>query len=350
MTTEHHSRAADSGELRVGLVGAGGISHVHVQGWLTLGVTVCVYSTDGAEALAAEYGIESADTFDAMLSRVDIVDIVTPSSSHREIALAVIAAGKHLVCEKPLAPNTADAMEILDAAQRAGVQVYPAHVVRFFPEYVTLKSAIDAGRLGELAVLRFSRAGEAPASGSWFFDENNGGGIIRDQMIHDLDQARWLAGEVTAVYAVQNPPTVDAVVPSPVTAHVVLTHASGAISHVQGYWGPPGLTFSTSVDVAGSAGVLTYESSGDAAMRFDLPSASALADYVPVSTAAENPYTWELREFVSAFAGGPQPRVSAQDGILAVALAEAAAESIATGQPVGFEADEVLALRKGDPA
>lgn len=342
MTSPFETDASQADPLRVGLIGAGGISHMHVQGWQALGATIFVFSTDGAEALAAEYGITAVESLDDLLARVDVIDIVTPSSTHRQIALAAISAGKNLVCEKPLAATTAEAIDIVRAAQAAGVRVYPAHVVRYFPEYVAMKASIDSGTLGDPAVLRFTRAGEAPRAGSWFFDESIGGGIILDQMIHDLDQARWLAGEVTQVYAVQNPLSVEGQVAPIVTAHVILTHTSGAISHVQGYWGPPGLTFRTSVDVAGSKGLLGYESPDDGAIRGDTPSAVSSADFVPGSVQAESPYTRELREFAAAFAGGPEPRVGLNDGILAVALAEAAAASIRTGRSVAFDADSVL--------
>lgn len=340
------NRGPDATPLHVGIVGAGGISHVHVSAWQALGATISVFSTDGAGDLAREYGITPIATLNELLMQVDVVDIVTPSATHREVALAAIAAGKDLVCEKPLAATTVDAIEIARAARQAGVQLYPAHVVRYFPEYVAVKAAIEAGRIGDPAVLRFTRAGEAPLAG-WFFDETVGGGIVLDQMIHDLDQARWLAGEVTQVYAVQNPPTVEGQVPRIVTAHVVLTHVSGAISHVQGFWGPPGLTFRTSVDVAGDKGLLGYESPDDGAIRIDTPLAATAGDYLPVNVQEENPYTREIREFAAAFAGGPEPRVGLDDGILAVALAEAAAASIASGQAVAFDTDSVLAGTTG---
>ncbi|OJU39038.1 MAG: hypothetical protein BGN97_12825 [Microbacterium sp. 69-10] len=334
---------SEGAALRVGLVGAGGISHVHVAGWQALGADISVFSKAGADALAEQHGLTVVSTFEELVDLVDVVDIVTPTATHRELALTAIAAGRHVVCEKPLAATSAEAKEIARAARAAGVQVYPAHVVRYFPEYVALKRAITTGVIGEPAVLRFTRAGEAPRAGSWFFDETAGGGIVLDQMIHDLDQARWLAGEVVQVYAVQNPPTREGTVPAVVTAQIVLTHLSGAVSHVQGYWGPTGLTFRTSVDVAGSAGTVGYESPDDGSIRMDMPAATSADDYLPPRTHAESPYTLELREFAAAFAGGPVPRIDLEDGILAIALAEAAVASIASGAAVDFNADVVLA-------
>jgi predicted dehydrogenase len=325
--------------LRVGLIGAGGISHVHAAGWRELGADVSVYSHDGASALAERYGFSVAPDLDTLFAAADLVDIVTSSRSHRELALAAIARGKHVICEKPLAATSDDAREIAEAAEAAGVRVFPAHVVRFFPEYAAVKAAVDAGRIGEPAVLRFVRGGEAPRAGSWFFDENAGGGIVLDQMIHDLDQALWLAGEVTQVYAVQSPPSVDGIVPDVVTAHVVLTHRGGAISHVQGTWGARGTIFRTSADIAGTSGVLAIDSGIDTSVTMDVPSIGESTGYLPPPAHAESPYTTQLRELAAAAFGGAAPRVTAEDGIRAVALAEAAAESIRTGRAVDVELD-----------
>jgi myo-inositol 2-dehydrogenase/D-chiro-inositol 1-dehydrogenase len=322
---------------------------VHVAAWQALGADITVYSPAGADALAAQYGLSVAKDIADLLARVDIVDIVTPSPAHKPLALAAIKASKHLVCEKPLGATRADASEIARAAREAGVQAYPAHVVRFFPEYAAIKAEIDAGRIGTPAVLRFTRTGQAPRAGSWFFSEPDGGGIVLDQMIHGLDQARWMAGEVTQVYAVQNPPTVDGVVPGIVTAQVVLTHAGGAISHVQGVWGPPGTTFRTSVEVAGDAGSIGYESPDDGSIRVELPAARNDTNYLPPSTHSESPYLTQLREFVVAFAGGPVPRVSLGDGVAAVALAEAAIASIRSGLAVSLQ-DGVFDDRPDEPA
>ncbi len=330
--------------LRVGLIGAGGISHVHATGWRDLGAEVTVHSHEGATTLADEYGFQVADDLDALFAVVDVVDIVTPSGSHLALALAAIAAGKHVVCEKPLASTVEQARELARAASAAGVQVYPAHVVRFFPEYAAVKRQVDAGRVGTPAVLRFVRGGEAPRAGSWFFSERDGGGIILDQMIHDLDQALWLAGDVSQVYAVQSPTSVDGVVPGIVTAHVTLTHTSGAISHVQGTWGPRGTTFRTSADIAGTAGTLSIDSGRDTAVVVDLPAAGEADGYLPPPAHAESPYTTQLREYAAAFAGGPEPRVSPADGIRAVALAEAAAASIASGRAVDIDLAAVVDL------
>ena len=329
-------------QLRVGLIGAGGIAGVHIAGWQQLGAQVSVYSRSGAVHLVQEYGVAEVDSLDALLAASDLVSILTPTTTHHHYAMAAIAAGKDVMCEKPLAESVTRAAEIVNAAQAAGVRLFPAHVVRFFPEYVQAKERLDQGLFGAAQVVRLSRASAAPAAGSWFFNEGLAGGIVRDQMIHDLDQARWLAGEVVQVEALQDPRTVNGVVPRPVTAKVFLTHESGALSLLQGEWGPDSMPFHTSISVEGDAGM----------WRFPLPMAAdddgAAEDKVggqlPVQSPADSPYTLQIAEFAQARSTGVPSRVSPLDGVMAVALAEAAYASIASGEPVEFSAAEVAGL------
>jgi myo-inositol 2-dehydrogenase/D-chiro-inositol 1-dehydrogenase len=328
--------------LTVGLIGAGNIAHVHVAAWKALGARVLVYSLEGAEDLSEQYGLEVAPSLDDVLATTDpgveFVDIVTPSATHKEITLAAIKAGKNVICEKPLTLTAADSHEVIDAARAAGVRLYPAHVVRFFPAYKAAYDAIQAGRIGEVAVARFYRQASSPAGAGWYRDVARSGGVIMDLMVHDLDQARWLCGEVTSVYAVQNPPTVDGISPVNVAAHVTLTHESGAISHCRATWGATGTTFQTGFQVAGSTGVLKFTSDSDTGYKEELQNGAADGDLlIPASTLGESPYLSQLRELAVGLRGGPDPRVLASDGATAVYLAEAARASMESGQPIDMK-------------
>lgn len=322
--------------LVVGLIGAGGISHVHAAAWKQLGVRVLVHSVAGAEDLAAQYGFEVAESLEEALARVDVVDIVTPTSTHEAIALAAIAAGKDVVCEKPLTLSAASSRAVRQAAADAGVQLYPAHVVRFTAPYAAAHRAVQAGKLGQVAVARFFREASSPAIGTWFQDVSLSGGVIMDLMLHDLDQARWICGEVETVYAVQNPPTVDGIIAPFVSAHVTLSHVGGAISHVHATWAATGTKFKTGFSVAGGAGTVSYSSETDTGLRLELQDADSDGLTIPSTQLRESPYLAELREFSEAFRGGPPPRVDAEDGAIAVFLAEAAQESLATGRVVSM--------------
>ncbi|ACZ31142.1 oxidoreductase domain protein [Xylanimonas cellulosilytica DSM 15894] len=335
---------------RVGLVGAGGIAVEHAAAWNALGAEISIYSLAGAEALAAPYGATVAASFDELLATSDVVGVLTPTPHHYEYALAALEAGRNVVCEKPLARTPQQAHALVHAAAGSGAQLYPAHVVRYFPEYVALRAAVDAGHVGRPAVLRFSRAGVFPSWSSWFGEEDQSGGVVMDQMIHDIDIARWVAGEVVAVYATRSPARAD----GRQSAHVTLTHTSGATSLVTGVWGPPHLTFRTGFHVAGDRGTLRYDSTDAHGVRLDLGPAPEGGQPRPAAAGGESPYLTEVREFAVAFAGGPAPRVSAPDGAVAVQLACAALESIATGEPVEVDtaalAAELTAVAVGGDA
>jgi predicted dehydrogenase len=307
--------------LRVGLVGAGGISHEHASAWLALGVQLTVFSPSGAKSMVDAYGVPSAPSLEELIAASDLIDICAPTASHPQLALAAIAAGKAVVCEKPLALTTDAAAEIADRAAEAGVPLYPAHVVRFFPEYARAQRSVDVGSIGAVTEARFSRVGEFPRWAPWFADEEKSGGIVLDLMIHDLDIARWIVGEVTEVSA-ERTAGADGVV----TAQVVLTHASGARSTVTGEWGAPGTTFATSFSITGPRGELHHDSTPGGA-GFGIGEA---ADHA----SAGSPFLAQLREFAEALHGGPPARVTAADAVAAVRIARAAIDSIASGRPV----------------
>ncbi|ONI72423.1 oxidoreductase [Kribbella sp. ALI-6-A] len=326
---------ADLKGLTVGLVGAGNIAHVHVAAWKALGARILVHSHAGADELAEGYGLEVAGSLDDLLAGVDFVDIVTPSATHHDVTLAAIKAGRDVICEKPLTLTAAASHELSTAAAAAGVRLYPAHVVRFFPAYKAAYDAVQAGRIGQVAVARFFRQASSPAGAGWYRDVARSGGVIMDLMVHDLDQARWICGEVMSVYAVQSPPTVDGISPVNVAAHVTLTHEGGAISHLRATWGATGTQFKSGFAIAGATGQLQYSSAEDTGYAEELQDGDSGGDLlIPANTLGESPYLTQLRELALALRGGPEPRVTAADGAAAVYLAEAARASMETGRAI----------------
>lgn len=311
--------------LRVGIVGAGGIAPPHVAAWLALGAEVSILDRRGAAALAEAHGLTLIPTLDALLDRVDVVDIISPTSTHTAIALAAIARGRHVVCEKPLALNTAEAEQIVQAASEAGVRLFPAHVVRYFGDYARAKQEVDAGLIGDLVELTLRRTVAAPAA-AWFFDQDAGGGLIRDLMIHDLDQAVWFAGPVASVTATQTPPADGSLVEPPVSAEVVLTHRSGAVSRVRADWFDAGTPFHSRGEFVGTRGVLRVDSAGE----------TGDAGYLPPESDTD-PYLVQLADFAEALAEQRDTRVTPADGVYAVALVDAAYAALASGEPVVVE-------------
>ena len=319
----------------VGVVGAGGISRAHGMAWRSFqDVNLVVYSLEGAEKFAQEFDATVVDTLEELLASCDLVDVITPTPSHFEVVEAALRAGKDVICEKPLCRTTQQARDLVALATELGRTIHPAHVVRYFPQYAAMSAQIADGTLGELAVLRFQRTSAFPLDRGWYSDMEASGGITVDLMIHDLDQATWLAGPVTQVYAQQR----AADDPDPTqTSHVVLTHANGAVSHCRGLWGPQGLEFWYSFHVAGKDGMLKYDSRVENGFRLSGGSAGSGASGVD-SSMFDDPYAAELHDFVSAWRDGTTPRVTMADGVTAIALAEAASLSAETGEPVDFTA------------
>lgn len=140
--------------------------------------------------------------------KIDLVDIVTPNNTHAEIAIAAARAGKHIICEKPLAMNLKEAKEMLDEVEKAGVVHMLCHNYRFAPAVQLAKKIIDEGRLGKIYHIR------ATFLQDWLMDpdfpltwrldkEISGSGTLGDLGAHIIDMARFLVGEFTEVIGIQ---------------------------------------------------------------------------------------------------------------------------------------------------
>lgn len=219
-----------------------------------------------------------------------------------------------------------------------------AHVVRFFPEYAKAKEQVDAGVIGETAVVRLRRGSFQPkkAVDNWFVELEKSGGLILDLMIHDFDFARWVAGDVVQVYA-KNIGNVHAEAPVDHSL-AILTHKSGAISHIEGSWAYPAPLFRTALEIAGSNGLIQNESERVAAINVYLHAHDGEIPDVPLpgSPLLENPYTTQIKAFYDHLAFDAPLRVTAEDGYYALEIALAAFASAASGQPIKIGGEVVL--------
>ena len=329
--------------MKVGIVGAGFMGTTHAAGWAETPAEIVGFTAETqqeAGALAERYNTKVYSDLDTMLNEVDVLDICSPTHLHYEMALKAASAGKHIVCEKPLARTTGQAQEIVNACRKAGVQLLVAHVVRFFPEYALAHSAVVEGQIGKPAVIRLHRGSYRPKkpAGNWFLNEEKSGGILMDLMIHDYDYARWVAGEVESISARR---VTELYPDAPVDyGLVILSHRSGALSHIAGAWAYPLPTFRTHFEIAGDRGLIEFDSDGTAPIRnliFKTGGADAPDVALPSSPVSESPYTTQIKEFYAVLAEGKAARVSATDGLVAVQIAEAALQSAHTGQPVKLE-------------
>jgi predicted dehydrogenase len=325
--------------LEVALIGAGLIARLHLDAWIGLGASVRIYSDDGrAAALAGEFGARTAGSLAEALDGVAVVDICTPTASHHRIALTAIGAGIAVVCEKPLASSTEEAEEIVAAAERAGVPIYPAHDVRFAPAFARLHELVAAGGIGSGSVARIFVSAYHPRPWTGTAPARSGG-ILTDQMLHGADLAYWIFGDVVRVHACYQG---EIAAPAPegavATGTAVLTHASGAITQVVSRWrATPKPPVHVAFHVSGTAGTLSYDSGWPQEVRVVDGEAGNFGH------AGELPFVTELREFADALTGGPESRLGPRDAVAAVRITQAAAESAWTGRAIELPVQGVAA-------
>lgn len=323
--------------MRVGIVGAGTMGSVHAQSHLEAGHQIAaIYDLrpEAAQVIAQQVGAPVAASYESMLDdpTIELIDICVPTFLHRDFVLAAARAGKHVVCEKPIALTLADASAMIDACQQAGVHFYVAHVVRFFPEYARARELVLDGKVGRPGVIRTTRGGLFPTGWTdWYATPELSGSLIADLIIHDLDWLRWTFGEVERVYAKsllgRTEERLD-------YALVTLRFASGAIAHVEGTWAHTGFRYG--FEIAGSGGLLEFDS--DKVKPVVISQRTAAAGFagvaVPESPLKESPYTTELRHFARCIRQGETPVVTAHDAYKALEISLAALESARTGRPV----------------
>ncbi|TCZ77687.1 Gfo/Idh/MocA family oxidoreductase [Paenibacillus albiflavus] len=326
--------------LQVLVIGAGTMGTVHAEAYGTMEHIAIAGIVDKdlsrAQTLASKLNTQAFASYEDAIKavHVDVVDVCLPTYLHKEYVLQAADAGKHVICEKPLARNLADAREMIEGCRAKGVKLFVGHVIRFFPEYREAKALLDQGGIGKTAVTRMSRVGPFPRGWeNWYADYSKSGGLLLDLIIHDFDYLRWCYGEVERVYAkglVGRAGKEDSLD----YALVTLRFASGVIAHVEGSWAHE--TFSMKFELAGTSGIIDYDSGRDnsivASRRSSNGGKQGVA--VPESPLAENPYARELAHFLACIERDEQPIVTAEDAYEAVRIALAAIQSVETGQPV----------------
>lgn len=329
--------------LRIGIAGSGFMGATHAPAWKKTPAQltgICSLDQSKAKKLADQYQLKTYATYDDLIGDVDVVDICTPTHLHHEMVLKAAAAGKHIVCEKPLARTMAQANEMIAACERAGGRLLVAHVVRFFPPYVQAKATVDRGDIGQVAVVRLTRCGFKPgwSSDGWLTDPVRSGGILLDLMIHDYDYARWVAGDVVSVYTRnvlgRNP---DAPEDYAIT---ILRHASGAISNIEGGWAYPQPFFRTAFEIAGDAGLIEQpaDTTDPVGIHLKQIDKSESQEFLALTNPLrEDPFATQLSHFYDLLSGQDvPPRVTADDGLKALQIGLAAIESARTGRQINI--------------
>ena len=216
---------ANKKELRIGLIGCGFMGRTHSNGYKRVGdffpelefrpvlKAVCSRSKDKVQAFAEQWGYESFETdWETLITREDIdaVDICAPNNMHAEIAIAAAAAGKMILCEKPLSRTLAEGVAMVDAIEKAGVPNTVWYNYRRVPAVTLAKQIIDSGKLGKIFHYRanflqdWTINADLPQGGEglWRLDiDAAGSGVTGDLLAHCIDTAIWLNGGIKDVSA-----------------------------------------------------------------------------------------------------------------------------------------------------
>lgn len=354
-----------STSLRVGVIGVGWGSHVQVPAFRAANgfepVALCARTPQRLERVAGKLGIEDTSTdWQSFVARddLDVISVATPTALHRDMTLAALDAGKAVLCEKPLAGDLDAAREMLSAAMESGRPTACCFENRWNPDWLAVADRVRSGFLGTPYLARVSRSAaywhpSHPPQAKWMYDRAQGGGYLAGMLVHDLDFLCNLLGapasvcaEVRTSVATRELPDGEVVaVTADDTAALLIRMESGATAilsvsvigaHADHYrlelFGADGTVIGD-----GDLRASTYQAgaSGDDGLR-PLPVTErdpANPEHVPTGLAghASRAMALMLEDWLPAFDGAPSKAPTFEDGLLSLALIDAAHRSAEGG-------------------
>ena len=261
---------------------------------------------------------------------LDAIDICLPTYLHAEIAVASLRAGKHVLCEKPMALSSHACAEMLRTAESGSRVLMIAHVLRFWPEYNFLEQFVKNGSYGRVLSATFYRRCGVPDWSAWLPDESQSGGAVLDLLSHDIDQALRLFG-TPARLAAKSMGGLDTLMAS-------LIYPGGPEVRIQGGWFAPATPFSMSFHVRAERAELEWRSNG-------LFLSDVTGKQTQIELPAEDAYRSEIAYFLECCLQGKQPdRCPPLDSARAVIVAELLRESRnGNGAQLLYRAPQLLA-------
>jgi predicted dehydrogenase len=318
-----------------------GFAHVHAPGYAACLATIpdaelVAVADDQPERLAdavRRFGGEPYDDPVALLGRGDVeaVVVMAENARHRELVVAAAEAGKHVLCEKPLATTRADGLAMVETCRERGVKLGTVFPVRFNPAAIALRQAIEDGAIGAPLAVKATNPGQVPPG--WFTDPAlAGGGAVMDHTVHVADLLRWIFGrEIVEVYA-----EVDTLLhrglPVDDVGVLMLRLAGGLTASLDASWSRPkswptgaGLT----MEVVGEGGVVAMDAfRANLQLVEDRGPSHRLLPWAGGGDAAL------VEDFMAAVREDREPLVTGEDGLRALEVALCAYESARRREPV----------------
>jgi predicted dehydrogenase len=331
--------------LRAGIIGAGSIARLHVEGYRRAGaelVAVADLDEDVARSRAEHWRAPAAyGDPRRMLAEADLdaVSVCTPVAAHHPVVLAAAEAGVHVLCEKPISLDLRRAQEMVDACARAGVLLQIGHQLRSDGAVAHAKRMIEAGEIGEIAFVRLRQAhdwgGAAEVRPSFATRATGGGGTLLDNGCHLMDLARFFAGDAEEVYARVASRRWPVEVED--TALTSIRFASGALGSVETGWTSTG--WEEGFWIYGSRGSLEWTNRHQEpvlrhAFRDSPGTTWADTDVGRLAFAGERAHVRQVLAFAAAVRGEAEVPCTGHDGLEAVRLVLAAYDSASRNRPV----------------
>lgn len=350
-------------KLRIGLIGAGNIAKTHLAAYKNVEnaeiVAICDINPEVLKKTAEEFGITKTYTDEAQMLKneeLDACDVAVWNCNHASCSIMALNAGKHVLCEKPMAANAKEAQEMIDAAKKNGKLLMIGFVLRFGDEAVIAKDFIDNGYLGDIYYSKATYLRRHGAPGGWFTDKSrSAGGPVIDLGVHVIDLTRYLMGKPKAlsVFAstenrLKNRPHLKTTVawkPDNATPHDKYDVEDFAVALIK-YDNNKTTLLETSYSINGEEvtkkelyGTKGGMNLNGAGLKIYTEVNDYLADISPKTAnyiySAEM-FTAEMAHFVDCALNGTECRASAEDGLEVMKILDAIYESARTGHEVSI--------------
>lgn len=319
---------------RIGLIST---AHLHVGSYVHQlkgldGVEITGLFDDDPARLterATQFGVDGKPTLDSLLESCDAVVICSENVKHKPFALAAAAAGKSILCEKPLATTPDDAKIMVDACEKAGALLFTAFPCRFSPAFEQLKSAVASGEVGEILAARCTNQGMCP--GGWFIDKKlSGGGAVMDHTVHVADLLRFLlADEASEVFCESGNGLLHGDFDD--TGFLTFTFERGVFATLDASWSRP-KSFPTwgnvTMAVIGTKGTIELDMFAQESVLYS--DKTGRVGYQGWGSDIDRGLT---RAFLAELRGEKTTIATGLDGLRAVEIVEAAYKSAETHQP-----------------
>lgn len=282
---------------------------------------------------ADRFGTDFFIDYHSLLARTDIdaVIVCSENARHREMVVAAAQAGKHVLCEKPLATTRADALAMIEACRANNVKLQIAFPMRFSPPAVALREAVRGGAVGTPLMVQATNPGRMPPG--WFSDPVlAGGGAVMDHTVHVADMLRWIfEREITSVYA-EIDTRIHPGLPTDDVGLLLLGLEGGISASLDASWARAKtwpIWGGVTMDVIGDQGVVSLNAFNQNVQLFS--DQRGRYDLVPY-TASGDPVL--VRSFVDAIRDDTTPLVTGEDGLRALEVTLCAYESARRHEPV----------------